>query len=84
MLTAVKHRVFFVPEVVSEKKEVADLTQMNLAAAIPKKAFNKDIVGVVWATKWAVNGLVPVRPTLTTLTPFELAPGHAVQIGSVS
>ena len=75
-----KHRVHFVPAKLGDDDAKA-LNQMSVGAALPMDIWDKSEVCLTkWATKWAVNGLTPVRPLVFLGAPVSLGAGRAIQL----
>ena len=75
-----KHQVFFIP---TKKEDAAETshTQMSLASSIPRVALEASkVCKVLWLTKWAVNGLAPIRPVFAIKDNVTLGAGRAIRI----
>ena len=72
-----KHNVYFLPEPGSAEKP----SQMSVATMIPKEKWTgADYCDIVWATKWAVNGLTPVRPIVLMTAAANIGTGRTLLI----
>ena len=80
----IKHKIFFVPGVASEgDEEGGKLSQMSLAASVPQSVWsNCEICSIKWATKWAINGLTPIRPLVILDGDLQLGAGRAIAVTS--
>ena len=76
-----KHRVFFVPSAVADGPNEDDkINQMSVAGGFPVDRWSSELVSVLWATKWAVNGLTPVRPLVILNSEVSLGADRAVRL----
>jgi len=77
-----KHKVYFMTKKdasESEKKK----SQVNLAAFLPLDIWASEsckVAKIMWATKWATQGLAPVRPLVILTEDVVLGPGRAAWI----
>ena len=75
-----KHRVHFVPAKLGDDDAKA-VNQMSVGAALPMDIWDKsEVCSTKWATKWAVNGLTPVRPLVFLDAPISLGAGRAIRL----
>ena len=54
--------------------------QLSAASMVPLSAWDGGLAAQVWAVRWTVNGLMPVRPLIVAAGTFTLSPGQAVQL----
>ena len=76
-----KHRVYFVPLAAAEEgnDDGSKMSQMSFGCTVPKSVWcESQVAQVIWATKWSLNGLTPVRPLVVSTEDISLAPGKAI------
>ncbi len=62
-------------------EEAPKATQLSAACFVPQHCFEQPgVCEIMWATRWCVQGLSPVRPLVITCVDIELKPGHALRI----
>ena len=74
------HVVHFVPDSTKEEKTAQKVTQMSVGSTIPLSRWPSKCIMLIWATKWGVLGLTPIRPLLLFKGSFNIPPGKAVEV----
>lgn len=75
------HQVYFLPAAASaDESAQPGLTQAMVANAIPNKFWVGHTTDIVWATKWAINGLTPVRPMVLVTKLASIPAGKVLEL----
>ena len=77
-----EHNLAFVPQATTPGlgEEGTTLAQTAAAGAVQASAWDRAVCGVVWACKWAPNGLMPVRPIVVALDDLCVPPGRVLPL----
>eukprot|EP00959_Pyramimonas_sp_CCMP1952_P283766 5931925-Pyramimonas_sp.AAC.1 len=83
---AVKNKVYFVVAKGQKGDDEggeasgSDLTQLSVASCIPQAVWDSSsIVKVIWAVKWGIQGLTPIRPVVCMLGDVIIGAGRAIK-----
>ena len=76
----VNHRVFFVPESTKAEKAAEKVNQMTAGPAVSLDRWPSNCILLVWAVKWNVLGLMPVRPLLVFQCQVNVPAGRALDV----
>ena len=75
-----KFQVYFIPDPTTPVEKEQPV-QMSAGMLVPKEAWaSSSSCDIVWGTKWAINGLTPVRPLVVMKVDAKILPGRVLVI----
>ena len=75
-----KYQVYFIPDPTTPVEKEQPV-QMSAGMLVPKEAWaSSSSCDIVWGTKWAINGLTPVRPLVVMKVDAKILPGRVLVI----
>ena len=79
-----KQRNAVVARAKSTTESNSGLHQWNIGQKMPPGLWNTDATTIIWSTKWALNGLMPVRPMVVFVADVDIPAGKAVVLAKTA
>ena len=74
------HDVCFLPMEPTADPTGESIAQNTVGSLVPRSSWSTPFTSIVWSTKWAINGLTPVRPLVMLTTQLVLPPNKTLQL----